>query len=502
MPNRLTFSAFNCLPCVLYLALAGFSTCAATGSDRTASAQSTPSPGRAAEHRVIILTDIGADPDDTMSLVRLLTYSNQVDIRGLIATTSTFQKDRVEPESIKRVLEAYRIARVHLLEHEPGYPSFETLANRVRPGLAVYGMEGVGQGKNSPGSELIVAELSKPDPRPLWVSVWGGTNTLAQALWEIRKTHSAAEAEELYRKLRIYAISDQDDSGSWIRKSFPSLFYVCSPGSFFHATWLGLGAPFPGSNTDVVSKEWIARNIQQGHGPLGAAYPDVAYLMEGDTPSYLSLIPNGLNDPEHPDYGGWGGRYGLYTPEFTEKDWHPQGQNTVRPEPETRPIWTNAEDAFSYPGVGNPFENHAKDAPVYKSPQVTIWRWREEIQNDFAARMCWATHAYHECNHPPIPRLAGPAELMVTGGQLLYLDATGSSDPDGDSLSFYWFQYPEAGDYKGVIDFRPFAQNLIREPITAPHVDTPATIHFILKVTDKGSPPLTRYRRVIVHVRP
>lgn len=331
-------------------------------------------PRSTLQPRIIILTDIGADPDDTMSLIRLLTYSNEIDIRGLIATTSTFQKDHVEPESIRKVLEAYRVARVHLLENEPGYPPFETLSNRVRQGLAVYGMEGVGEGKDSPGSALILTELSQPDPRPLWICVWGGTNTLAQALWEIRKTHSSGEAEAMYRKLRIYAISDQDDSGPWIRKNFPTIFYICSPGSFFHATWLGLGAPIPGSNTELVSKGWIARNIQQGHGPLGAAYPDVAYLMEGDTPSYLSLIPNGLNDAEHPNYGGWGGRYELNTPEFTEKDWHPQGQNTVRPEPETRPIWTNAEDTFSFPVAGNPFDNRAQDAPVYKSPQVTIWR--------------------------------------------------------------------------------------------------------------------------------
>jgi len=124
------------------------------------------------------------------------------------------------------------------------------------------------------------------------------------------------------------------------------------------------------------------------------------------------------------------------------------------------------------------------------------------MQNDFAARMCWATHAYHECNHPPTPKLTGPSELTVTGGQQFYMDATGSSDPDGDSLSYYWFQYGEAGDYKGAIDFKPFAQNLIREPVTAPRVDSPVTIHFILKVTDKGTPPLTRYKRVIVHVRP
>jgi hypothetical protein len=454
------------------------------------------------QQRVVILTDIGADPDDTMSLVRLLTYSNEIEVRGLVATTSVFQKNRIEPESIQRVVDAYKAARPNLLLHESGYPSYETLSARVSHGLAVYGMEGVGDGKDSPGSDLIVAELERQDERPLWVSVWGGPNTLAQALWKIRKTYTEAEAEMLYRKLRVYTISDQDDSGAWIRSNFPDVFYICSPGNFDKATWTGFSAPSPGSDATVISTEWLARNIQQGHGPLGAAYPDIAYGMEGDTPSFLSLIPNGLNDPEHPNYGGWGGRYELYKPEFTDANWKPSYSYTVRPVPETRPVWTNAVDTYTPLGWKAPADAPGKEPPVYKSIQVTIWRWLDEIQNDFAARMCWATKPYSECNHPPVVDLNCPAEFSVTEGDPIVLDATGSHDPDGDSLSYYWFQYLEAGDLKEAISNGFFAPNLIRLVVTAPHVDAPRTVHFILKVTDKGTPPLTRYKRVIVHLRP
>ncbi len=45
--------------------------------------------------RVLVLTDIEADPDDSQSLVRFLTYANQWDIEGLVATTSIHQKTRV-----------------------------------------------------------------------------------------------------------------------------------------------------------------------------------------------------------------------------------------------------------------------------------------------------------------------------------------------------------------------------------------------------------------------
>ncbi|MGZ3753538.1 MAG: DUF1593 domain-containing protein, partial [Mucilaginibacter sp.] len=258
-----------------------------------------------AKPRVLVLTDIEADPDDSQSMIRFLTYSNQWDVEGLIATTSIHQKNRVAPETIHAILNAYKKVWPNLIKHEKGYPAYPELSLKVKKGLPVYGMEGVGKGHDSEGSEWIIKVLEKPDTRPVWICVWGGTNCLAQALWKIKETKSELQAKNIYKKIRIYTISDQDDSGPWIRRTFPALFFVCSPGyTYGQATWLGLSYPFPGSNKEVVSNEWLAKNIQQGHGPLGAAYPDVAYGMEGDTPSFVSLISNGLNDPEHPNYGG------------------------------------------------------------------------------------------------------------------------------------------------------------------------------------------------------
>ena len=72
------------------------------------------------------------------------------------------------------------------------------------------------------------------------------------------------------------------------------------------------------------------------------------------------------------------------------------------------------------------------------------------------------------------------------------------SDPGGDSTSYLWSQYPEAGTYKGIVSFRLFDANLYEVSVTAPVVDSVQTMHFILKVTDKGKPSLTRYQRVTV----
>ncbi|GAB3764195.1 DUF1593 domain-containing protein [Spirosoma pomorum] len=460
-----------------------------------------PKTSASTRSRVLVLSDIEADPDDSQSLIRFLLYANQWDTEGLIATTSIHQKTRIAPETMHQILDAYGKVQPNLIKHEMGYPTALALKKLIKKGLPIYGMAGVGQGHESEGSNWIIRVLERPDPRPLWVSVWGGVNTLAQALWTIRETRSPEKAEQLYRKLRVYTISDQDDAGPWIRKTFPSIFYICTPGyGYEQATWSGINIREPGSQPDVISNEWLAQHIQQGHGPLGALYPDVAYGMEGDTPAFLGLIPNGLNNPEHPDYGGWGGRYLLYQPKtlFTSRH-RPAG--APADEPETRPIWTNAVDSLIYPRPPYGPSPASAETPV-KNNRVTIWRWRKEFQNDFAARMDWCIKPYAATNHPPVPALAHPDSFTVRAGEVFHLNAAGTTDPDGDSMSYTWQQYPEAGTYPGLINFFPYAFNIYDLPVTAPSVTSPQTIHFILKVTDKGTPPLTRYKRVIVQVLP
>ncbi|WP_080055849.1 DUF1593 domain-containing protein [Spirosoma aerolatum] len=452
------------------------------------------------KQRVLILTDIENEPDDSESLVRLLTYANQLDIEGLVATTSIHLQKRVAPETIHRIVDAYGKVQPNLLKHEPGYPTAQALKALIKKGLPVYGMGGVGDGKDSEGSSWIIRQLEKPDSRPLWVSAWGGVNTLAQALWTIQKSRAPEQAEQLYRKLRVYTISDQDDSGPWIRKTFPSVFYVVSPGyGYEFATWRGINTNEPGTRPEYVSDAWLAENIQQGHGPLGAMYPDVAFGMEGDTPSFLNLIPNGLNAPEHPDWGGWGGRYVLQQPRLVPSRNKPA--SAPAEEPETRPIWTNAADSVLTPRTFMTTPSTSGPKPA-KSTMATIWRWRTEFQNDFAARMDWCTKSYKEANHPPVPRLSHPENLTVKSGEMFYLRASDSTDPDGDSMSFRWMQYPEVGTYQGVILYENFVTNIYEARPIAPKVTSPQTIHFILKVTDKGTPALTRYKRVIVTVVP
>jgi hypothetical protein len=459
------------------------------------------SPGFSAAEkpRVLVLTDIENEPDDAMSMVRFLTYANHFDIEGLVATTSVHQRNRVAPQRIRRIVEAYAKVRDNLEQHEPGFPTGESLLARVSEGPPLCGLLGVGEGKDSPGSALLIRALDRADPRPLWVPVWGGPNVLAQALWKLRATRSPDAIARAVAKLRVYTISDQDDSGPWLRQEFPDLFYITSPGAnaggaYHKATWSGISGDYfharcAGADFSLVTNEWLDRNVRR-KGPLGAEYPLWEYLMEGDTPSFLGLVNNGLNVPERPDWGGWGGRYEFYTPR--PQKWHLA--------PETRPFWSDATD-----------EVLGADGRWHDTNHATIWRWRSAFQNDFAARMDWTMKPYRNANHPPVPKLGHAAELTARPGQRVDLSAEGTSDPDGDAVSYEWFYYAEAGTFATSsarsgqpLEIRNYDQPKASFAVPTSRVMAPGTgtMHIILAVTDHGTPRLTRYRRVIVTVVP
>jgi len=442
------------------------------------------------KHRVLVLTDIENEPDDAMSMVRFLTYSNQWDVEGLLATTSTHQRDKTAAWRIRQIVRAYGQVRNNLLLHEKGYPDTSYLLSVIKDGLPTYGMTGVGAGKDSEGSEWIIKVVDKNDARPVYVPVWGGANCLAQALWKVRMTRTPVDLEKFVAKLRVYTISDQDDTGPWIRKNFPSLHYVVSPGHFergayHYATWSGISGDnlnnYGGADFRIVDNPWLDENIRKNHGPLGAQHPHTEYIMEGDTPSFFNLIENGLSDPEHPDWGGWGGRYEWYTPR-THKWFY---------EPETRPIWTDAEDEV----IGT-------DGKTYLSNKASIWRWRQAYQFDFAARMDWCVKPYKEANHLPIAALGHANNLSVKSGEKVNLSAEGSKDPDGNALSYEWMYYREVGTYESSRPLGIDNRTMKAASFTAPSVTLPETIHIILAVTDNGLPALTRYQRVIVTVFP
>jgi hypothetical protein len=459
--------------------------------------------------RAIIISDMGNEPDDQMSFVRLLLYSNEIDLEAMIATTSTWQKTATHPETMRALITAYGQVRPNLLLHAKNWPTAEDLAARVFPGQTAYGLASTGADKMSPGAEAILRAATKNDDRPLWICIWGGANTLAQALLHARATQPAADVDKLITKLRVYSISDQDNAGPWIRREFPALFYIVQPsapnsGEYAYATWTGISGDAyyrngEGADFTKVSNEWLDANIRS-KGPLGKTYPQFMFIMEGDTPSYLNLIDNGLNSYRRPDWGGWGGRY-IFR----------------QPYGETHAIWTQGGDEFGR--VTSQDTVAGIDGRQHISDQASIWRWREAFQNDFAARMDWTITDFAHANHNPqitVNGQSGSAPITIEAelGKPITLDATGTTDPDANqSLHYTWFHYSEAGMADGNLAGVTIKSADSPKPtITAtvacrakwlplgPPCTGPGVAHIILAVTDNGSPQLTSYRRIILNV--
>ena len=417
-------------------------------------------PNTRVKPRVIASTD--GEVDDRCSMVRFLMYSNEFQVEGLIHSSSRFHwlgQTWSGVEWINGQIDQYARVYDHLRQNADGYPTPEELKKRVYVG----NITNVGEmEKDTPGADRIVQVLLDDDPTPVYLETWSGTNTFAKALSVIQKEHPS-EMDRVSKKAVLYIILDQDETfRKYIEPNWPKLQVL---GSFrqFGVMAYGWVNSMPPAIRVFFERPWLEGNITVNRGPLAGAYEPFngAFRSEGDSPSYIHQIEVGLRSLENPSYGGWGGRF-------------------VEEKPGTTNVWKDAED----------------DGDLYKP----IWRWAEAFQNDWAARADWCVKSYREANHAPIVNLAVPKDIDAAPGASVKLSVAGSSDPDGDKLTYLWWQYREPGTYKGELSLRD-----ADKPISYFQVPADAkageTIHLIAEVTDSGKPPLTRYARVIVTVR-
>ncbi|MBM3211283.1 DUF1593 domain-containing protein [Candidatus Poribacteria bacterium] len=405
--------------------------------------------------RIIMETDApGGDPDDEASLVRFFLYINEWDIDGLIGTRKASQsrlnlsgKDR-----ILQYIDDYEKVYHNLTIHKKDYPHPDFLRQRTKSSY-----------DGTEGMDLVISVIDKDDPRPVWYINWGTNEgniiTLKQALDKAKNERRPEEYKKFASKIRYVGAYTQDHIGEHYKNIgfyMDTFFPVMDGGRWYHR-WAPLTEHAGGFNID--------EDVKKSHGPLCANY---TIVKEGDTMTFMHLIPNGLNDINHPEWGGWSGRYSL-NKEFNM--W-----------------WCDQRDEWG--------DTTNRDN--------TLARWANHIQNDFKARSDWCiAERFVDANHEPIPCLQGDSSyntlhINAPAGQDCHLSASGSMDPDGDELSYRWTYYSEAGTYKGHIYMEGNdSENCV---VKIPSDASGKGIHIILQVTDHGKPALTRYRRAIINV--
>ena len=457
--------------------------------------------------RLVVCTDIApadVEPDDMESMVRLMAYADCFEVEALITSVGW----NCDPYPLEwqqylfRVITAYAKDVPNLMKRsgqkkhlslkkengsqELGYwPSAEYITSRAVMGSMYGGIRSIGERNDSPGSELLIRLADEDDPRPIYVAAWGGANTLAQAIWRVKQTRSAEELKRFVRKFRIYTITDQDmqynmrmdraySSHMWLRREFKDdLQFIWDEGTWQEQCELG-------------KRHWQQHkeNIQ-GKGALGKEYPTYKWGVEGDTPSFLYVMPNGLNDPEDPHQAGWAG--------YHERGMCADSLTTA---------WTSWQEPLRSISVG------------YKQ------RFYPDELNDFMARMQWADEGRGNLNpyivlsqqvefvHPltlegasiavsndtitiTVPPSVGKNDVFT-----IRMDASKSFDPDGDGLSFLWWQQPEIGTSKVIITQADQPKTIIQIPANADKGE----LHLICEVHDNGPFRLPAYRRIIISI--
>jgi len=342
------------------------------------------------------------------------------------------------------------------------------------------------------GSQYIVKVLlDRSDNQPVWLQAWGGPNTIARALKTIEEEHPD-QMEYVANKIRLFLIWEQDSTyQEYIRPHWGKYNIQTIVSDQFEAIAYRWDRIIPKEKRAFLSGAWMKENILQDHGPLCALYKahsDGRFRSEGDSPAFLHTVATGLRNMESPDWGGWGGRY----VRVRENTWLDPVLESGYTYPEGR--WY-ASTAW---GRQRAREEIATDQALFAYLKP-MWRWIDALQNDFAARADWCVKTYDQANHPPVVELAHALDLKGRAGDTISLSARGSTDPDGDALTYRWWQYEEADAYDGTVAIENADHR--EATLTIPNdASDGKTIHIICEVTDDGNPPLTRYGRVIVRL--
>jgi len=465
--------------------------------------------------RLIVMADMGNEPDEEQQMAHLLMYANQVDLEGLIACSGKYLhadrtdgRVRARPDLFHRLADGYAEVVENLHKHESGWPTAGQLRSIIKAGTDDYGIEAVKPGRVNEATELIMAAILKKDPRKLYIVGNAGTNTLAQALVDLATTRSESEMDQLCAQLIVFENGAQDNSGAWIAHHYPKIAWHRSN----HQAYAyggpegkdGVQGPYtwePYPRSADGHNDWAVEHIMTGHGVLGGRFPPrlmkkLHFIEGGGTIPWMGLVKRGLGDEEHLDWGGWSGRFSSV-----------RHKNVLSRHQDIRGDEQKYGDFHMFEADS---EVETWTDPIHQetftSHFVPVWRFRRAMFNDFRARMDWCVKEYDQANHAPQAVVNGNTSdhiirLTAEPGDVLSFDASGSTDPDNDVIRFHWWNYTEAGP-------RPYGKVLANKDNTESKMklSIPADaagkqLHVILEVWDQNDiVPMVDYRRVVIEV--
>jgi hypothetical protein len=474
--------------------------------------------------RTVITTD--GEIDDEDSFIRMLLYANEFKIEGLVYSSSMWHykgdgqgtKFVSEMEMTKKLygektnlrwpgvtwmqelIDAYQKIYPNLKLHAEGYPTAEELKKRIKIGNIDFEGE---MEKETEGSNFIKNLLLDNNPEPIYLQVWGGTNTIARALKSIEEQYQNSDKwkeiyEKICKKAIIYTILDQDATyKKYISENWKDLkiFYNSNQFWCFAYPWK---KAVPEQLHYLLEGNFMGENIINNHGPLLKMYYSYGdgqkqegdeehihgdlskiangqwggfgkydFISEGDSPAYFHLIDVGLDNLNHPEYGGWGGR--LVQSKENPNRWE-DGENTADFNPYTKTM----------------------------DKTYAQTRWVEALQNDFAARADWCILDYKNANHAPVVSLKMSKNIKSKPNKFIKIKGN-AKDPDGDSLNFKWWQYHEVDTYNGFVEIKNANQKNAKVLIPK-DAKKGQNIHLIFEVSDQHKNQMTRYKRVIITI--
>ncbi|MCP9762318.1 DUF1593 domain-containing protein [Lacihabitans soyangensis] len=473
--------------------------------------------------RTIVTTD--GELDDVDSFIRMLLYTNEYKVEGLIVSSSQWHykgdgkgtKFTSEMEMTKKLygertelrwpgeqwiydlVDAYGKVYPNLVKHSKDFPTHQYLRDRIRIGNIDFEGE---MEKDTEGSDFIKAKLLDDDTSPLYLQVWGGTNTIARALKSIEIQYkNTPEWDKIYKKVCqkaiIYAILDQDATykkyiePNWKdikvyynanqfwsfayfwKRAVPEQLHPYLEGKFMgdiinnHGPLLKMYYSYGDGNPPLGEIEDIYSSMEKAKKNQWGSFGQYDFISEGDSPAFLHLVDVGLNNLENPQDGGWGGRL---------------VQSTVTPS-----RWEDGKAAADY----NPFTQKMDDAYAQT-------KWIPAIQEDFAARADWCIKDFKNANHAPKISVKEGNKLKVKAGEKITLNAI-TTDPDGNKVAIKVWQYQEVDTAQEAIKIETKGSKSVIE--IPNNLKSGENIHIIVEGKDNGTPSLTRYQRVVLTVR-